>query len=198
MADIDPALPAAGELNSIADPKTRAALQELVATINSLQTANLEDGAVTAAKLATDAVTNAKIGNAAVTSPELAPTGDVVRPSANTTLSTSTADVTGCSLSITPTVASYLLVTFFANVSFPAALRNVVVGIYADGTLVTNGQLELQNQGAAVEFHSATNAVKIPLTAAAHTIKLRASQDTGTDCAVKSLGTGFSYVLIAQ
>ena len=52
MADINPTMPAVGELSSTADPKVLAALQSLVATINALDTANLADDAVTAEKIA--------------------------------------------------------------------------------------------------------------------------------------------------
>lgn len=76
MSDIDPTLPAIDELNETADAKTLAALTSLVATVNALDTSNLADLAVTAAKLAADSVTTAKILDANVTAAKLG--GDAV------------------------------------------------------------------------------------------------------------------------
>lgn len=51
MADINPSLPVAGQPNSSEEPKIITALSQIIATINNLDTANLADGAVTAAKI---------------------------------------------------------------------------------------------------------------------------------------------------
>jgi hypothetical protein len=51
MADINPSLPIVGQPNSSEEPKVTTALSQVIATINALDTANLADGAVTAAKI---------------------------------------------------------------------------------------------------------------------------------------------------
>jgi len=63
MADINPSLPAINELNSTADPKILSALSSIVSTLNSVETANLADGAVTTVKLAEPSVTLAKLAS---------------------------------------------------------------------------------------------------------------------------------------
>mgnify|MGYP000937165050 CR=1 FL=1 len=61
MADVNPSIPAVGELNSTADPKIRTALNTLVATVNALEAANFSAGAVDTTALLDDAVTAEKL-----------------------------------------------------------------------------------------------------------------------------------------
>ena len=63
MADINPSLPAINELNATADPKILSALSSIVSTLNSVETANLADGAITSVKLAEPSVTLAKLAS---------------------------------------------------------------------------------------------------------------------------------------
>lgn len=96
MAQIDPDLPIIGASVSTEEPKVKNALEELVSTINSLDSTNLKpDAAITgsqlanttipASKLASNAVEEAKILNDAVTADKLRDSADTDASRAVTT-----------------------------------------------------------------------------------------------------------------
>jgi hypothetical protein len=119
-------------------------------------------------------------------------------------LTVSAQDVPGTSLTITPTVASKLLVVgtfeFYLNASGPI-LMNAQGLLSVDGSLQTNvAQFRFSDSDAADHSANATvgQSWVVPLTAAAHTVKLRAALFSGTSITGSGslVAASYSYILV--
>jgi hypothetical protein len=125
-----------------------------------------------------------------------------VSASENLTLTTSYQDVPGASLSITPSVASRLLVWATADVQVGTptqlSLGYAFVKLNVDGADRTEQMLRGYFGGAAVERQPLHQDYSITLTAAAHTIKLRSKMENAESATCYGTHTGFTYLLIPE
>lgn len=123
-----------------------------------------------------------------------------VSASGDLTLTTSYQDVPGATLSITPTVASTLLVWATADLegSTPTeiAVGKAIAVLNVDSAdrseQLINGFLSTS----AILRETVGQSFSISLTAAAHTIKLRAKMEKLTSGKARETNTGFTYLLI--
>lgn len=180
----------------------------------AISTAKLGELSVTEAKIAALAVGTAKIANLAVTEGKLAdgavtsrkfkPTGGIEEVTASLALTTEFKDLTGASLAIAPAVASILKVTAV----FDFVLNdNTGEGVTAYGTLNVDGvdSSAFAVHGVAsglgdnhISDATVVQVYRIPLTAAAHTIKQRAKKvGVGSGECIK-VHSNFSYELVAS
>lgn len=135
----------------------------------------------------------------------LKPTVGVVGCSADLNLTNAYQDVPGTELKITPAVASTLLVVASFNFIF-----ETVDGNYrAQGTMrldSTDQEGRVANAGGLIKASIDTpvhgmQVYALALTAAAHTLKMRAKYDvreTGGNIRIQDLGTAFLYALVAS
>lgn len=162
--------------------------------------AKLAEACVETAKLADGAVTEVKIADAAATSRKTKLTAGKIAASEGLALGEAYGDIPGCKLEITPLVASNLLIiaTFdFTNSSEGIGVAENVGSISVDGA-AENASIARQ-RGVFNGWASVSQSYVIPLTAALHTIKLRAKRASGTVASeAAKAGTGFSYVLLAS
>lgn len=129
----------------------------------------------------------------------LAPTVGMVNASGGLLLTESAVDVPGAVLEITPAVASKLLVVS----SFRLMARN---SGGASGSIWLDGVKSSKECGVSLTGTTtgAASSVSVPLyevltlTAAKHTIKLRAQKEGTVECTLTASGTGFLYVLVAS
>lgn len=112
-------------------------------------------------------------------------------------LAESYSDLTGCKLEITPPVASNLFVVgsfqvlaLEAECEFHGAIK---LDAEAEKTQVARYRVEKANEQTTV-----SQAWVIPLTAAAHTIKLRARRGNGKKITVAQPATSMAYQLFAS
>lgn len=144
-------------------------------------------------------------------SQNLKPTTGVVVPSEQLITTTSYQDLPGAILEITPVVASIILITatFDCILSYSESLggfeQRILGTIKVDAAAEeTNTAFFEANQSAALtgnRSHRATvsQVYRIALTAAKHTIKMRAKQTVGTVTAsVQEEGSRFIYQLVAS
>ena len=114
-----------------------------------------------------------------------------------TTNTTTTADITGATVSITPDAASYLFVVMVADLSSSVAGDIVTVDLKVDGVAETPQCIFT----APVAGYRATlvQVYRIALTAAAHTIKMTLNRASGTGTVTAQANqTGFDYLLFSQ
>jgi hypothetical protein len=164
----------------------------------STTTAKLNDLSVTTGKIVDSSVTTPKLATGAVTSPKLTPTSGLLTASGTLTATGSQQDVPGLSLSITPTVSSILLVWVTLDMGTPA---NVSV----NGFLVVDGVTQPNAFGLAVANNGVTTnglvevagVFRVPLTAAAHTVKVQAACASGTGAFVGIGNSVMTYLLHA-
>jgi hypothetical protein len=151
------------------------------------------DGTVTIAGVA---VSEAKIADKAVTSRKLKPTAAGKTQNETKALEAAYIDVPGTTLEITPAVTSNLLV--IANFKFKAnnATDSLVGALNVDGEDKPNTADWFP--GVANALGTATLLYPIELTAAAHTIKMRAKRAAGTGGEVLATGTKMLYVLFGS
>ncbi|HUB99264.1 MAG TPA: hypothetical protein VMS11_05515 [Solirubrobacterales bacterium] len=193
----DVTMDSAGVTTIGAKKVTTAKLEEKAVT-----TAKLDDKAVTGAKIDDATLTEAKLGDGAVSSRKLKPTVGYVQANGEyTSLETAYKDVPGAKLEITPPVASKLLVmaTFALNVNGGGG-----VGAGASGTVSLDGVDQSRSagwgQGGETKVWleiDVSQSYLFSLTAAAHTIKLRAGKASGST-QVDGFNTGFFYMLFAS
>lgn len=167
----------------------------------AISAANLATDAVTTAKITDSNVTTAKIADENVTSRKLAPnivietcTGDVAISS------TTPADITGCSISITPAIASTALVIGVFDVDITTATDNLILkGILdVDGSDETSFAI-MQNDNASTRA-TVSQTWLVNLTAASHTLKLQAAFTSAgsTVASVKQTHTRIMLVLLGD
>lgn len=172
------------------------------------------DGAVTAAKVATDAITNAKVSASAAIAGSKLDTGDgrlvqatgLAAASGDLSLGTSYADITGATVTFTPDVACYALVTAIFDFAITATGNIYTADLF--GTLVVDGtaqtaeaRLTDTDDSSAGARATVSQVYRVALTAGdSHTLKLqgkRASTIIGS-AALKATNTQFIYQLVAQ
>jgi hypothetical protein len=188
-----------------------AAIQALAVQTGNIANEAVETGkikplAVTEAKVAAEAITTGKIANLAVTEGKLADgavsarkykatVGEKPMTAESVVLGEAYADLTGCKLEITPNVASVLRVTGIFDVTIIEAEGefegSVKVDAEAEKTPLARFRTTAVSSRATV-----TQSWVIPLTAAAHTITLRAKRGPKKVTVFKS-GTQMIYELFA-
>ena len=105
-----------------------------------------------------------------------------------------------CTLSITPSVASKLLVVQTVVVAAGSQAGSVESWLNLDGTDRCDSSPPVEALGAVVSSGEYVNLVAVDvldLTAAAHTVKLRARWAGSGSVYVRRAGTGFGYLLVA-
>jgi hypothetical protein len=208
-----------GESVSSAKIKALAVTAAKIAE-EAIETGKIKALAVTAAKLAADSVTStkiaanaveeAKVKDGAITSRKAKLTADVVEASGDLALTGAYQDVPGASLDITPAVASKLKVTAVWDLYVKGQDTSGVLGAQALGTLSIDGEDQSEQVEHGIEINSgffgvfatrgiACQVYAIPLTAAKHTLKMRAKRGGPqvTEGKCFKLGTRFLYELIA-
>lgn len=125
-----------------------------------------------------------------------------VQPSADVTLTTGApgpkTDL--CSLSITPSVASKLLVVQHVAVAGSNGAGSAESWMNVDGTDRVDSSPPVASLGAIVTTGDYTTLVAadvLDLTAAAHTVKLRARWNGAGIVSAQRQGSGFAYLLVA-
>jgi hypothetical protein len=161
--------------------------------------------AVGTAKLAELAVTEAKIADGAVTSRKYKPTVGLIESTSNLELAVAFADVPGVKLEITPAVASILRVTAVFELEVGCSVVNTEV--QAIGTISLDGVDQTRRATHTLKPSSVTTVSRgthpqvyhLPLTAALHTIKMRASKilEAGAATCYKT-HTAMMYELVAS
>lgn len=163
---------------------------------DSVITAKIQDGAVTTAKLGSSVVTAGKLATAAATSPKVALTQSTAPASANLTLSGSYQDIAGCSITFTPAVASVAVITGVFDLTATSASTSTLLGeLQVDGVSQTGNAVFAGTANG--QRGTVSRVWHVNLTAASHTIKLRASYSAGSGTA-NATNTQLSYVLFSQ
>lgn len=143
------------------------------------------------------------------------PTCGFQKASADLSLTSTLQDITGTSLSITPDKAAFLLV--LATWDFDMTSDGVISSWSATGDLLLDGASQGQvsathewrasgsELGPAVDQQRLSKVMGyvLPLTAAAHTIKMQGkrgggSSELGGSCWCRQLNTGFLYLLVSS
>lgn len=125
-----------------------------------------------------------------------------ISASSDLSLTSSYQDVPGATLSITPSVPSLLLVFAVADLegSTPTeiAVGKTIAVLNVDGSdrseQLINGFLSTS----AIVRETVSQAFSVSLTAAAHTVKLRAKMEKLTSGKAHQTNTGFLYLLIPE
>lgn len=151
---------------------------------DTVTTASITDANVTTAKIADLNVTTGKLADEGVTSRKIAPTVIIESCTGDVTLNAGTySDITGCTTTFTPDIASYAMV--WAYVDFRAASA-------ANDVFQVDLDVDASNQTPAIFYGVPTSAGRftlsqfwlISLTAASHTLKLEGKRTSGTGTAV--------------
>jgi hypothetical protein len=122
-------------------------------------------------------------------------TSGIVSASGNLTLTEAYIDVPGALLEITPAVASVLHVIVSVRRRSGAGPISATLKLDSEADMTVNAQIG-EATGAWQEA-SAAQIFEIPLSAAAHTIKLRAKRASPTAAELYGTHTRFSYELVA-
>jgi hypothetical protein len=163
MTQINPSLPIIGASVSTEEPKVKTALEQLVATINSLDNANisatagisgtkLADTSIAAGKLASnsvetakivdDAVTAGKLKDSAATDADRAVTTDHIRDAAVTTAKVADSAVTTAKLASNAVTNAKIASPTTGTGTNPAGVTGTVTARkYADGLVLLEGSL---------------------------------------------------------
>lgn len=146
--------------------------------------------------LPADTVTTPAITNGAVNSAKLAPTSFFLQPTGFNPVPTSLTDMPGSSFSVTPTVASYLIVTLSCVVrTVGGGDRESVTYLNVDGTNNAS-TIYVRTNVSGDMYTTASRTWRIALTAAAHTIKVQGIANAGAVAVVS--GTTMWAQLFAQ
>jgi len=172
---------------------------------DAVGTAEIAANAVGNSEVAADAVDNAEIKDRAVTSRKIVLDCGVVEATGDlNAMKGFYADVPGASLAITPAVASYILITAHWTVI------NDSSGVMGIAGLLNLDAADLTSEKIPITIFTSTGGIyggrqtvsmsyKLRLTAAAHTIKMRAKDPTDLGFArCEADGTRFTYMLVAQ
>lgn len=156
--------------------------------------AKINDGAVSTNKLANTSVTTGKLASGSATSPKVALTNGSAVASSSLTLGASAADIAGASITFTPAVASTAIIT--GTFDFQTTAAATLLGeLQVDGVTQTGGVYFAGTASGA--RGSVSRMWHVDLTAAAHTIKLRAYYTSGSGTA-NAYHTQISYILFSQ
>jgi len=177
---------------------------EIATVVNDLDNDNIASSAgIAGSKLADGAITNAKVDAAAAIAGSKLDTGDgrlvqttgLVVASGDLALTGSYQDVPGATVTFTPDVACYALVTAVFNFRSTYGARGLLTVDGVDETAYA----EIGNPTAATVGHGTPSQVyKVALTVASHTLKLRALSDAGPSGTCEADATRFLYQLVAQ
>lgn len=176
-------------LNSIpakllaSDSVEEAKIKDLAVT-----TKKIANAAIATAKLADGAVTEPKLGDGAGTSRKLKPTAGLIAASSNLVLTGVYADVPGGVLVITPAVPSVLVVIATFQFSNSSTI----------GSLSLDGETEDGRAAVGTGAGVASQTYFIGLSAAKHTIKMRAKRTAEVTREALAEGTGLVYMLFAS
>ena len=141
---------------------------------------------------------------APVTSPKLKPSVGAVYATADLALGAAYADIPGAELKITSAVPSTLLVTATFDLAAlevaGVAKGSIAVDGAAESTHVAELQCEADSAGNQPKNRATVSQTyALSLTAAAHTIKLRARREGGgTTYSARGTHTGFLWMLVAS
>jgi hypothetical protein len=188
---------------------TEAKLAALAVTAGKLaaeavETGKIKNQAVTTAKIALLAITEGLIADGAVTSRKAKLTAGVKGPSADFNLTNAYQDVPDTAIEITPAVASTLLVV----ASFNFIFEDVSGQFRAQGTMSLDGEDQASAANAGADSNAAIDepntgvmVYALPLSAAKHTIKMRARYDVrpgGGNVRLQDAATQYLYLLTAS
>jgi hypothetical protein len=190
-------IPELGKQGNTEHPKVNAAIQALNAILggeNKVKGAGIESGAVEEEKIKDGATTSRK---------SKLSVGVVSASGSDLTLTTSYQDVPGASLEITPAVASVLLVHAVFDLGFIAGASAVFEAV---GTMKVDSDAEQARLAVLTvrlvttesQRASVAQTYAIPLTAAKHTLKLRAKRGAENGAVCYTANTSFSYLLLAS
>lgn len=139
--------------------------------------------------------------DASILSRHLKPTAGVALATADIVMSTADLDITGASISVTPSVPSTIFVFAFivATVGYPGDYLTFWLNIDgSDATKTSSAGPRTEMSDAGSTQNSSSFVQAINLTAAAHTIKLRADSTQMGLSEVWRWGTGLAYLMISQ
>lgn len=129
--------------------------------------------------------------NGSITSPKFKPTAGIKAATANKELTEFLQDISGCVLEITPSIASILRVNLVVN---KVGLAGIEGNLLVDG-VAQEAKAWIGNGEVAT---TAPQVFDIPLTAAAHTIKLQAKKFNAGAATLIGVHTRFAYDLRTQ
>ena len=123
-----------------------------------------------------------------------------VSASGTLALTTSYQDVPGASLSITPAVPSLLLVLATANLELanPSSAAEALATLNVDGSDRADKMRLTSIISAGLAGGTFTQGYDVSLSAAAHTVKMRAKRVNAESGACQEANTGFLYLLIPE
>jgi len=155
----------------------------------AITTAKIALEAITTALIADGAVTEVKVADGAITSRKHKPTTGIITPTETLNLGEAYADVPGTALEITPAVASYLKITAVfemfltsANSEFGISGGRIYATISVDGVdQPTVAFMQHTDDKSESHWETVSQVYLIPLTAAKHTIKMRARKEQTTN-----------------
>lgn len=149
-------------------------------------------------------VTEAKLADAAVTSRKFKPSTGVIAATSNLVLTESYQDVPGGKLEITPAVASKIMIVvffdFFVALGSGQALGSISLDGGAENAKTANSEAFLPTWTSETGLRQTVGQVyELSLTAASHTIKMRAKRVVGTSSyAVNKEGSQMLYFLASS
>lgn len=168
----------------------------------TITAAKLANNAVTAEKIIAGAITETKLGDGSVTSRKFKPTGGDVEASENLALAGAYANVPGALLKITPVVASILKVeaTWDLEIHPNGGISQALGTLSVDGVDQEREANFLGNTINNVQLRGTkTQTYRLALTAAEHTIRMRAAKPLGAEaCICYADDTHFTYELVAS
>lgn len=158
---------------------------------------NLAEESIISKTIHREAITTEKIANDAVTSGKAKITCGVVKATADVTLSETLKDITGVTLTLTPTVSSNLLVLTYMGLNMGESSQGFGV-VTLDGTSQEGIEpyFGLFNPLDPPLEAAGSGAYLLSLSGASHTIKLR-GRIFGSTGVAKASRTGFAYILFA-
>ena len=112
------------------------------------------------------------------------------------TLTTGWQDVPGCTVTLTPAVASYMYI--FANADIGVGNTNTAIAAVILDAENPATLAQMIFSGEAAHRSTVAQTYKKTLTAAQHTIKMQATQVTAASGSVYILHTNFIYLLVPQ
>lgn len=166
----------------------------------AVATGKLAELAVTTAKIAALAVTEGKIADAAVTSRKWKPTwGEQIDNEAKV-IGAEFLFLPGTKLEVTPLVASFIEINaaFQVGIAAVAERQGIECSIFVDGVAKRNAQVTLLGAAGGVQTIPLAVNLNIALTAALHTIELKAKRIVGANGGIEVAGTGYTWQLGAS
>lgn len=175
-------------------------------SVDSVVAEKIEDGAVVRTKLAsgavgtgqveTGAITNGKLANSAVNSRTLKPTVGIASASSTLTLTTTSQAVSGGTVTITPEVASYVIVNTIFNFKITGGSPGTCTGTLKVGNTTQNASARFATStGDGTATVGQTYYISVG--ASATTIAIWAEKVSGSSTCTAEVGTAFTYLVVA-